>query len=97
MRGHSSIPTQEQIDHVLVFHQTIQEREFGHDPPGIARAIWLRTYYAPELNATYDDIFGGVDSPIVDPEYTLDDKDLYAFEHEWDRVLNTDTLRCVFQ
>jgi hypothetical protein len=86
------IPTQEQINRVLVPHQNQQERACGHDPR--ERAVWLRTCYAPDLDNIYQDMLGQTCDTVVFPEHILDNRDLYAFEDKWDHVLNRIPTLC---
>jgi hypothetical protein len=94
MGGKPRIFSPEQINRVLVPHQTLQERNFGHDPHVGTRATWLRTCYAPELDKSYEDMLGETCDTVVYPEHTLDDADLYDLEEKWDRVLNRIPTLC---
>jgi hypothetical protein len=80
------LPTEEQVTRIFQPHQTINERNLSV-LSGADRTIWLRTCYAPELDAVYQEMAQGVAGFIVDANAFLDDVNLYDFEDSWDKVL----------
>jgi hypothetical protein len=84
------LPTQEQTDRVLTPHQTIKEQNLSqrvasqlHDP------LWIRTCYAPDLQAVYKQMIeaGLRDSENPDRLLVLDNEELYGgLGDDWAKV-----------
>ncbi|KAI0972270.1 hypothetical protein F4678DRAFT_56212 [Xylaria arbuscula] len=81
--------TPDQMNRVLVPHQTIGERNVsvraaeGHFAP-----VWLRTCYSPELASVYDEWTVDLEYELHHWSQVLDDEALYApFAAEWSRLL----------
>jgi hypothetical protein len=86
----SFLPTQEQADRVLAPHQTIRERNLSqHVASRMNDPLWIRTCYAPGLQAVYDQMIeaGLRDSENPERLLVLDDEELYGgFGDDWTKV-----------
>ena len=84
------LPSSEQIRRVLAPHQTVQERNISARRPGWPPPVWMRTCYAPELDAAHSELISYVDiesDTEVDAQGVLDDANLYDFGPDWSRIL----------
>jgi hypothetical protein len=69
------MPTQGQIDRVLVPHQTVLERNLALR---INDCLWLRTCYEPSLAAAYEELTRSILSSADDAHRVLDSEALYG-------------------
>jgi hypothetical protein len=61
--------------------------------PGVSRAMWLRTGYVSERNAAYEELFKIVIAKEnVEKDAVLDEGTLYAFESNWNHILQPFSL-----
>jgi hypothetical protein len=84
------LPTQEQINRVLAPHQTIKERNLSQNVASVLNdPLWIRTCYAPDLQAVYEQMIeaGLRDSENPDRLLVLDNEELYGgFGDDWAKV-----------
>jgi hypothetical protein len=69
------MPTQEQIDRVLLPHQTILECDLALR---INDCLWLRTCYEPSLSVAYEEMTRSILSSADDAHRVLDSETLYG-------------------
>lgn len=81
-------PTKAQIDSILKPWRTIAQRHLATEP-GLVGAIWLRTCYAEGTDSKHADLIEGLDmeNAFDDNNRLLDDKLLYDFGPDWERIL----------
>ncbi|KAI0487066.1 hypothetical protein F4859DRAFT_468089 [Xylaria cf. heliscus] len=105
-QSHNATATADQMNRVLVPHQTIRERNLSvRTEMGRYSPVWLRTCYSPELASVYTEWRTSVDLESVLGHWSqiLDDEALYAsFAANWSRVLLrvpaiADTVRYAYE
>lgn len=89
-KGTSSViaPTKAQIESILKPWRTIAQRHLASEP-GLVGAIWLRTCYTEGTDSKHADLIEGLDmeNAVDDEDRLLDDKSLYDFGPDWERIL----------
>jgi hypothetical protein len=84
------LPTQEQINRVLAPHQTIKERNLlNHVSSHLHDPFWIRTCYAPELQAAWEEILeeGLAEWKDLDELLVLNDENLYGgYGSDWTKI-----------
>ncbi|KAI1293938.1 hypothetical protein F5Y03DRAFT_326850 [Xylaria venustula] len=81
--------TADQMNRVLVPHQTVGERNVSaRAAEGKFAPVWLRTCYSPELASVYDQWTVDLEYELNHWSQVLDDEALYApFAADWSRLL----------
>lgn len=81
-------PTTAQIESILKPWRKIKQRQLATEP-GLVGAVWLRTCYAEVTDSKHADLIEGLDmeNAVDDSDRLLDDKSLYDFGPNWERIL----------
>lgn len=68
--------------------RTIAQRHLATEP-GLVGAVWLRTCYTEGTDSKHADLIEGLDieNAVDDNDRLLDDKSLYDFGPDWERIL----------
>ena len=76
------MPTPDQINRVLIPHQTTEERNRALTLPD---CLWIRTCYEPNLTSAFADMIRFMVAPRA--SFLIDNQTLYDVDDDWSKVL----------